>query len=349
MSEQAYRAWKQVPAHRRRQLDVTLRQIYSLGTAHARPYLSELAEQLWDVAAVRQSRTWSARDLAAQLYLANEEKLLALQASYAVDPMDYVWEYRGPSSARLMPVADAKRHVAERVECYLSATSYGHQCYVEDYLSADQLRIAIYHEGETMPVETLQGRELRVHWARPLCRMAAMYLVDTCTLFVRAVRQPDAEFLRDLVARIYFDNPAHFADPLIVPRFSFHRLIDPDHPLFTKGEDQIDHISLLRVVALSPHRAVSQLTVDLRPMASLEETRAVLASHGVLVSSAQLSGVRLLFAFSGQGRSRLRTVHLQNPNTSNFDGTVRDCLIRGYLLKWGIDVEPPRAVAAPAR
>jgi hypothetical protein len=347
LAAQAYRAVAQVPTKRRRQLDVTFGHIFQLGRPHARPFLEELAAETWGADALDEVRTWSAIDLAACLCLANPPAFERLADGYVVDSWEYAYEFRAPRPASLRPCSSARAKVAWHVDEHLSTTPYGRRCYVEEFIGPDRLMLAVYHDGETEPVEAMHGGTLQVRWMRPLCRMAATYLVETSTLFVRAARSPDAELLRDIVARVYFDNPGYFANPLTTPRFCFDALLDPERSFSTKGEDQIQHVSLTRVVATCPHRAIYHLTADLRPSTSWSDARTALAAHGIGRGTSRIAGIRLLFVFAGPGRSH-RTVHLANPNTSNFDGTARDCLIRRYLLAWGIDVNPTRTVEPPS-
>lgn len=342
VAEQAYRAWKQSSGAHRRRLDATLQRLARLGTTHARPFLDELARDLWGEAALRESRAWSAQDLAVCLSLADEPAFEKLAESYAIESWETVYEYRAFHEPRLHCPPLARHHVAQRMQSSFEATPYGPRCYVEDFLGADRLVVTVFHDGELQPVDELRGNELVARWVRPLGRVSAMYFAETKTLFVRAARRLEAERLRDAVIAVYFDGASGFVDPIAHPRFCFEALLDPDRELSTKGEHEIDRVSLIQVVATRPHRATSGITIDLRPSLSLWEARTVLASHGI--EAPDVIGVRLLFAFSGHGRARLRTVHLRNPNTSNFDGTARDCLLRRVLQNWGLDVDPLRSM-----
>ncbi len=342
VAEQAYRAWKRSEGTHRRQLDATLQRIARLCTTHARPFLEDLARELWGEDALQESRAWSAHDLAVCLFLADESAFDKLVESYAIDSWDLVYEYHALHEPRLHRPPSARHHVAQRMQSCFQETPYGPRCYVEDFLGVDRLVVTVFHEGELQPVDELRGDELVVRWGRPLGRVSAMYFVETKTLFVRAARRLEAEWLRDAVVAAYFGGVSGFADPLEHPRFCFEALLDPHRELSTKGEHEIDRVSLIQVVATRPHRATSSITIDLRPSLSLWEARTVLVSHGI--EAPDVIGVRLLFAFSGHGRARLRTVHLQNPNTSNFDGTARDCLLRRVLQNWGLDVDPLRSM-----
>lgn len=348
LSEQTYRAWMALPSDAQREAEVNLWLINDLSTEHGRPYLEELANSVWrDQRARAESRTWSAHDLAARLFLAAPQQFATVHQGYALDVLDDVIEFRGTYPAVLQTSRASKARLKSEMESYLRATPFGSRCYIEDFANESKLALYLFHEGEMTPVDRLNDDDgIECYWLRPVNRLAAVFHFETSTLFVQAQQRSHAEKLRDLFAQIFMGDPSYFEESTGRARFCFDVLREPDFRFPTRAHDRIEAVSVTRVVARLWRRDVQRVTVDVAPGASLEEVRRAVAEHGVDLITDVIDGVRLLFCFQGTGRARMRTVALTNPNRSNLHNTERDLIIRGYLKVWGIDADPRPTVVS---
>lgn len=353
-AEQAYHAWKALPEPERRALETRLLPVNDLCSAHARPYLDSLAQQLWGCAQpelLLQSRGWPVHDLALRLFVDEPRMFLATHQRYAVDTMDHFHEYRGRYAVQLHASAGAKERLRDAMAEHFRCQAGSARCQVEDYHADDKLALFIYHEDAVTAHDTFDDSGLVVPlWIRPVVRIAAVYYPESCTLLVKAPRKREREKLRDLFAEIVVGDPGFFEDAATTPKFSFAALADPRFAFTTHPADGIDSVGVTWMRVRPPHAGVCRLTLEFEPNLTLVEVRQALLQHGIRLDETCIDGVHLQFAFAeGKGRARLRTVSLANPNSTNLKDTPRDRVIRRYLQEWHIDASRSDfALAVPA-
>jgi hypothetical protein len=341
-SEQTYHAWKALPEAERRALETRLLPVNDMCSTHARPYLDSLAQRIWSSAnphLLQQSMDWSVHDLAMRLFVEAPQELLKTHQGYAVDMMDHFREYRGRYAVELKTSAAAKERMQQSMVEHFRQHAGGAKCQVEDFEGEGKFAIFIYHEDEVTPQDTFDDDGIVVpNWIRPVVRIAAVYYRDTCTLLVKAPRNPEREKLRDLFAEIFVGDQNFFEDLAKSPKFNFAPLADPRFEFATHPADGIVGVCITQVTIQSLHEGIRNITLKLEPNLTLADVRRALLQHGARLHGQFIEGVRLQFEFTqGKGRARFRTVSLFNPGSSNLRDTPRDRIIRRYLKEWRID------------
>jgi hypothetical protein len=349
LHEQAYRAWKAAPEALRHHAEGDLLPLNDLSAPHARPYLEDLAASVWaGRPSLRVMGSWSVQDLAVRLYLADTERFAEAHRRYALDLGEPSLEFRGRYPVAPKATAARKAKLLRALSQCLRASSRGARSVVEDFSDDTKLVLRVFHEGELHVRDQITEKgTVEPVWTRPVHLLSLVFYFDTSVLLIRASRGA-AEKLSALFAELYAEDASYFENVSDHPRFCFDVLRDPQFPFPTKAADQVEAVSLVRVVARHTHHLVRRVVVDLEPSLSLEAAHRALAENGIDMSAAMVDGVRLHVRFQGMGRRRIRTVHLANPNTSNLHDTERDRLIRGYLQEWGIDAAFRHTVASSA-
>jgi len=339
--DQTYYAWVQLPEADRLKLETELLPVNDLCTQHARPYLELLARAVWtgvNAHLVDASRDWTIHDLVMRLFVADPEGVARCHRAFAVDMMEHFIEYRGKRPVMLQPSGQAKAEMKREMSAHFRNQAGGVNCKVEDFEAKDKFALFIYGEDELTPLDRFDmNGEVVPEWQRPVVRIAAVFYPDTFTLLVKAPRKVEREKLRDLFAQIFIGESDYFEDASRTPKYSFDSIRDPDFCFPTHVSDGIDDVSVVRVTVRPRHAHVKRLDVELLPGLSIFALHAALQSHGINVAEDAIDGVRLQFRFVGSGRTRFRTVSLNNPNNTNLRDTPRDRLIRRYLKEWGFD------------
>lgn len=346
VGEQVYRSWKALPEPVRVRLETKLLPVNDMCGPHARPYLDELARQVWSedhAQRVEDSRAWSAQDLAVRLFVADEQKFAEANQTYAIDLMEHLREFSGRYPMALKTTPETKARMKEAMRSHFRETAFGARCQIEDFANEEKFALFVYHEDEVAPFDRFNDAGLvEPDWQRPVVRLAAVFQFETSTLLVKAPRVAEREKLRDLFAEIFIGDLDYFEPLSARPKFCFDPLRAEDFGFSTRGFDQIEEVSIVRVVAKPAHRDVKRVTVELKPGFTGVGVRPLLAAHGVDLTNDEIHGVRLWFRFAGKGRQKYRTVSLFNPNSSNLNDTARDRVIRRYLKEWGIDASGRR-------
>ena len=354
-ADRTYFAWKALPEAQREKLETMLLPVNDLCSGHARPYLDQLAREVWLEAhsyLIDECVDWSVYDLAMRLFIDAPEALIKMHQGYAVDMMDHFKEYRGKHPVALKASDFAKTQMREAMIKHFRSQAGGAQCQVEDFEGEDKFAIFIYHENEMKPVDRFDDTGIVVpEWMRPVTRIAAVFYYDTNTLLVKAPRKPEREKLRDLFATIFVREKDYFEDLDKTPKFNFAPLTREGFVFASNPSDGIEEVCITRVSMRSGDFDVKRVTVELKRGLNLFGVRRALEAHGLAFDGEMIDGVHLQFVFSyGTGRARFRTVSLHNPNNTNLRDTPRDRVIRRYLKEWGIDENRNRfALAASAR
>ncbi len=337
--QQAYRAWKSEFYDRRRNVQELLLQINDLSTPHARPYLVELANSIWPAGeTLSLLHDWSVCDMAVRLYLADSARFAETHRRYAFDLQEPLLQFHGTYPKAPEATEGRKAALKRAFPACMRIARIGTPCTVEDFSDSTKLVLHVFYENEVHVYDRFTDSGcLETSWSSPARHVVLVFYFATASLVIQGCRWVDAEKLSTLFARLYIEDASYFHDVLHKPCFSFDVLRDPRFSFPTKLVDQIEGVSLVRVVARHSQQGVRRVVVDLEPSLSLEAAHRTLAEHGVDMLVADIDSVQLEVRFHGIGRGRIRTVHLANPNTSNLRDTKRDRVIRSYLQEWGID------------
>lgn len=353
VGDQTYHAWKELPEERRKKLETDLLPVNDLCSTHARPYLDQLAQDVWSedrAYLIKESADWSVYDLAMHLFIDAPEQLIEVHQGYAVDMMDHFKEYRGKHPITLKASEFAKTQMREAMISHFRKHAGGAQCQVEDFEGEDKFAVFIYHENEMKPIDRFDNTGVVVpEWMRPVARIAAVFYYETNTLLVKAPRKPEREKLRDLFATIFVREKDYFEDLNKIPKFNFEPLTRESFSFPTHPADGIEEVNITRLKMRSGHADVKRITVELKRGLTQFGVRKALEEHGLAFDGQMIDGVHLQFTFSyGVGRARFRTVSVHNPNNSNLRDTHRDRVIRRYLKEWGIDESRSQFAVAAA-
>jgi len=345
----AYRQWQAIPKEQRKQLEARIGLVNDLCSTHARAYLDELAQALWDDARRKESLDWSAQDLAVRLFVSAPAQFASCHQRYMVDMMDHLTEYRGKRPVKIQASARAKKAMAEAMKAHFREHAGGARCHVEDFEAPDKFALFIYHEDEVTTIQRFDDEnQLVPDWQRPIVQVAAIFYPEHCTLLVKAPKKPDREMLRDTFAKIFVQDPDFFEDVSAVPKFDFTSLSREDLSFSTKPADKILAVSVVKLVLKATHQDVKRLIFEFVPGLTMEGVSARLQERGISLAAAAIDAVQLRFTFEGTGRGKDRTASLYLPNRSNLNDTPRDRLIRRYLKEWRIDASHSAfALAAP--
>ncbi len=321
---------------------------------HSRPFLRQLAKEVWgdaEDAVVGDYRAMTSHQLAMTLFLADSVKFDQCRTRFGVATTSKWKEYQGAHGLE----AEIRDEQLAAFEARLRSeycNDYGKvRCHIDDCPGNRKKHLLVYAEKDMVAGAVFdENDELQFRWARMLARIAIVFDAATGLLQIKSRSRAECNKISRHFEQTCIGEKGYFTDTSKSARFNLRRVLDEGFCFTTRANDGIDSI---RITQISYTHHDGCLTCDSihkfsdGPLSPQELVLFLRRRNVQLASIIKVTELGLHVSFASGVRIRDKTFHV-DWNGVGLNDTECDNRLRGLLKELHIDTAPTSPAMAPS-